>query len=343
MASGKPYTLAAMAKLRLFANLREIAGTSRLEVASDTVGGVIEAAGERFGSEFIRGVETSRVWINGESASMADPVTDDDEVVLIPPVSGGGQPVSAVSAVDLVGLIPIVVAVVAVLANFQSQEIWVATVVAIAAAWAMDLQAVMAARHRVFAGLAVVTASATSAMAAHVLGSAGYALSVGLAVAIGFGWAVAFPRYRQIEAFGPTVMVALFAALGTASLVLAGSAHSPDPSAVDVFLAAIITGVLLGAIVERLPALPLIDPTTVSVLGTVIAAVVAALLWDLDVVSYLLVGIGLAIALVAGRGLSAMLRTGRVALTERPPGILICLDGVALAAAILYPLLVMVF
>jgi hypothetical protein len=54
------------------------------------------------------------------------------------------------------------------------------------------------------------------------------------------------------------------------------------------------------------------------------------------------VGLGIAVALLAGRGLSSMLRTGSVSLTERPPGILVSLDGVALAAAIYYPLLLLV-
>jgi hypothetical protein len=37
-----------------------------------------------------------------------------------------------------------------------------------------------------------------------------------------------------------------------------------------------------------------------------------------------------------------MLRMGRVILTERPPGALVSLDGVVLAAAIYYPLLLLV-
>ncbi|MGA7226949.1 MAG: MoaD/ThiS family protein [Acidimicrobiia bacterium] len=332
-----------MAKLRLFANLREIAGVSRLELPSETVGGIIDAASDKFGPEFRRGVETSRIWINGETASLDDAVGDDDEVVVIPPVSGGGQPVSAISAVDLAGLAPLVVAALAVLANFQSQEIWAATAVAIVAVWAVDLETVQTSRGRAFSGLAVVSTSAMSAMAAHVLGGAGYALSVGLAVAVGFGWAVAFPRYRSVDVFSPTVMVSLFAGLGAASLVLARSSHSPQAQAVDVFLAAVITGILLGAVAERMPAFPLIDPFTVTAIGTILGAVGAALLWDLDVVNYLLVGIGLAVALVAGRGLSSMLRLGRVALSERSPGLLVCIDGVALAAAVLFPLVVMVF
>jgi molybdopterin converting factor small subunit len=332
-----------MAKLRLFANLREIAGTSRLDVPSDTVGGVIEAAAEKFGPEFRRGVETSRVWINGEAASMDDQVAENDEVVLIPPVSGGSQTATTFSAVDLVRFLPIAIAVVAVLANTRGQEIWAAALVAIAGIWAIDLGSVFAARRKEFAPLAVVVTAAGSAMAAHVVGGAGYALSLAIAVAVGLGWAVAFPRYRQVDVFSPTVMVALFAGLGSASLILARSTQSPQESAVDVFLVSAIAGLLLGALVERLPAVPMLDPYSVTAIGAILAALAAALLWDLDLVGYLLVGLGIAVALVAGRGFSSMLRTGRVALTERPPGMLISLDGVVLGASIYYPLLLLIF
>jgi molybdopterin converting factor small subunit len=332
-----------MAKLRLFANLREIAGTSRLDVPSETVGGVIRAAVEKFGPEFEKGVASSRVWINGESAAMTDPVSETDEVVLIPPVSGGSQPAATFSTVDLIGFLPLAVALVAVLANTQGQEVWAAVLVAVAAVWAVDLESTFAARGKPFATLAVVVTASGSALAAHVMGGAGYALSVVVAVAVALGWAVAFPRYRQVDVFSPTLLVSLLAGLGVASLVLARSSHSPEPSAADVFLVAAIAGLLLGALVERLPSLPLLDSYTVTAVGAILAAVLAALIWDLDLVGYLLVGLGIAVALVAGRGFSSMLRTGRVALTQRPPGMLISLDGVVLGAAIFYPLLLLIF
>jgi hypothetical protein len=104
----------------------------------------------------------------------------------------------------------------------------------------------------------------------------------------------------------------------------------------------VIAAVVLGAVVERIPPLPLLDPFSVTALGAVLSAVVAALVWNLDVVAYLLVGLGIAVALLAGRGISSMLRTGRSVLTERPPGTLVALDGIALAAAIYYPLLLLV-
>ena len=328
-----------MARLRLFANLREIAGTSRVDIPGETVGDIIAAASEKYGDDFSAGVETSRVWINGESAALTDAVGESDEVVLIPPVSGGSQPTSVVTTLDLAAFVPLLVAIAAVLANmFGGQEVWAAVIVAIVGAWALDLNWVIGARGRMFAPLAVTVSAATAVMASHVLGGAGYGLSVFLAVAISLGWAVAVPAYRAVEAFSPTLLVSLFASLGSASMILARSSSAADPQSVDVFLAAVIAGVMLGAIVERMPALPLLDPFSVTALGAVLAAVGAAAIWDLDVVGYLLVGLGLAVALVAGRGFSTMLRSGRVALTERPPGILASLEGVAIAAAVFYPL-----
>lgn len=327
-----------MAKLRLFASLREIAGTSRLDVPAATVGEVIETANSKFGSDFERGLETARVWLNGEEASMSDEVGEDDEVVVLPPVSGGSQS-ATMSSADFTAFLPLAVALVAVLANLQGQPIWAAALVAIVAVWAVDMNSAFAARGRDFAPLAVITAAATSTLAAHILGPTGYGISMALAVAIVMGWAVAFEPYRLIEVFAPTLLVGLLGALGSASMILTRSTFTPDPQAIDVFLVASIAGVGLGAVVGRLPSIPFLDRFTTTAIGSVLAAVVAASLWGLDVVGYLLVGLGIAVALVAGQGLSSMLRTGAVVLTERPPGLLSSLDGVVLAAAIYFPLI----
>jgi molybdopterin synthase sulfur carrier subunit len=327
-----------MAKLRLFASLREIAGTSRLDVPADTVGEVIDKAVDKFGPDFARGMETARVWLNGQEASRSDEVGEDDEVVALPPVSGGSQP-AALTPTDLVALLPLGVALVAVVANFQGQPLWAAALVAIAAAWAVDMSTAFAARGRAFAPLAVVTATAASTLAAHILGPTGYGLSMAIAVAVVLGWAVAFPPYRQVEVFAPTLLVGLLGSLGAASMILTRSSFTPDPQAIDVFLVAAIAGVALGALVNRMPALPFLDRFSTTAIAAVLAAVAAASLWDLDVVGYLLVGLGISVALVAGQGLSSMLRTGGVMLTERPPGYLPALDGVVLAAAIYFPLI----
>lgn len=327
-----------MARLRLFANLREIAGASRVDIPGETVAEVVDAAVEKFGPEFERGLATARVWLNGEEATMDAEVAEGDEVVLLPPVSGGSQPATVVPA-DLVGFIPIVVLLIAVLASLQGQAVWAAALVAISGIWAGDLATSFEARGRLFAPLAVVATGAGGAIAAHILGGTGYGLTMALAVAICVGWAVAFSQYRQIDTFSPTLLAGLIAGLGTASLVLSSSAFSPDERTTDIFLVAVIAGVVVGAVVSRLPPMPFLDPLSTTAIVAVLAAVAAAALWDVDIVGYLLVGLGIAISLVAGNGLSSMLRMGKVSLTERPPGPLSALDGIALAAAVYYPLI----
>ena len=79
----------AVATLRLFAAAREAAGTGREEVAGATVGQVLASARTRFGEPFGSVLAACRVWLNGEPAGNDDPVTDGDEVAVLPPVSGG--------------------------------------------------------------------------------------------------------------------------------------------------------------------------------------------------------------------------------------------------------------
>ena len=78
-----------MAVLRLFAAAREAAGTGRDVVAGATVGDVLDAAVARYGEPFERVLVRCKVWRNGEEAARDEPVTDADEVAVLPPVSGG--------------------------------------------------------------------------------------------------------------------------------------------------------------------------------------------------------------------------------------------------------------
>jgi len=322
----------------MFANLREIAGTGRVEIPGDTVAEVIDAATGKYGSDFAAGVEASRIWVNGEEATPDQEVGDDDEIVLLPPVSGGNRPLAVSGNVDPMAFAPFLVALIAVLAAMRGREIWAAGLVAIISVWALDLGAAFSVRGRRFAPLAVTAASAAGAIAAHAAGADGFTLTMALAITVTLGWAVAFPEYRQVDVYAPTAMVTLIGGFAAASMVIADSPSSPDPSLVGVFLVSVIAGTLFGAIVSRMPAIPYLDPITTSAIVAVIGAVVSAMLWEANVVGYLLVGIGIAVALVAGRGLSSMLRRGVVRLTEPSPGVMPSLDGVMLAAAIVYPL-----
>jgi molybdopterin synthase sulfur carrier subunit len=78
-----------VATLRLFAAAREAAGTGRATIPGGTVGAVLEEAVRTFGSGFGEILDHSRVWRNGDPAELGEPVTDSDEVAVLPPVSGG--------------------------------------------------------------------------------------------------------------------------------------------------------------------------------------------------------------------------------------------------------------
>ena len=78
-----------MPLLRLFAAAREAAGTARDDVPGATVEEVLARAVERYGAGFDAVLTTCRVWVNGEEASPDMALNDDDEVAVLPPVSGG--------------------------------------------------------------------------------------------------------------------------------------------------------------------------------------------------------------------------------------------------------------
>lgn len=78
-----------MAILRLFAQAREAAGTGRDVVDGATVDEVLTQARARYADRFGALLPNCRVWVNGEPAEGSDAVGADDEVAVLPPVSGG--------------------------------------------------------------------------------------------------------------------------------------------------------------------------------------------------------------------------------------------------------------
>lgn len=75
--------------LRLFANAREAAGTDRDVIDAATVGAVLDVARQRYGPTFGEILDTCKIWVNGEPVDLDTPVGPDDEVAVLPPVSGG--------------------------------------------------------------------------------------------------------------------------------------------------------------------------------------------------------------------------------------------------------------
>lgn len=78
-----------MPKVRLFAQAREAAGTGSDVLPGATVADVLQAARARYGAAFGDVLDQSRVWVNGEPSDLDVSVDDNDEVAVLPPVSGG--------------------------------------------------------------------------------------------------------------------------------------------------------------------------------------------------------------------------------------------------------------
>jgi len=62
---------------------------SSTDATGSTVGEVLDGLVDRFGSGFSEVLGISRVWRNGEPADATTPVESDDEIAVLPPVSGG--------------------------------------------------------------------------------------------------------------------------------------------------------------------------------------------------------------------------------------------------------------
>jgi MoaD family protein len=82
-------------RLLLFATAREAAGCSRDEFeipVGAPLNDLLDVAVERYGEQFAAVLSTARVWVNGDepTADRASALRDDDEIAVLPPVSGGG-------------------------------------------------------------------------------------------------------------------------------------------------------------------------------------------------------------------------------------------------------------
>lgn len=79
-------------RVRLFAALRELAGSSEVEAEGATVGEVLAVLSARYGERFERVARAGSVVVDGERAEPTMPLSGTHEVALLPPVSGGCAP-----------------------------------------------------------------------------------------------------------------------------------------------------------------------------------------------------------------------------------------------------------
>jgi sulfur-carrier protein len=212
-------------RVRLFAALREAAGTDTTEARAGSVSEVLAELAARFGEPFATRAAVASVLVDGQPARGSDPVADGAEVVLLPPVSGGAgeqtlpRPALGPAALGAAG-VPLVL-----LAGLLAGPGWLAAaVVAVAVAVAVDLTEVLAATSaRPVVVAAALPAVGLPAAAALRPGIGWEAIPVWVAAALLLASAavlVAGRRRRVVAALGATVTVGLVVGLGAVGVVL---------------------------------------------------------------------------------------------------------------------------
>ena len=326
-----------MARVRLFASLREIAGASHVVVEGTTIREVAAALASRYGPEFASRMETSRIWRNGEEGAESDPVADGDELAVIPPVSGGASTGSP--GVGLEGLILAGIAVVLLGANALGTPFLLAVWVGVAALWAADLALASSDGNFKLDYLPLWAAILVSMVATNTLGLQGLGAGLAISMLVAMGWSLVRPESRDLTIISVSVLAALVVSLSVSSILLARVSVSGDGDSKIAGLVVItLLGTLIGRLAERSGA-RMADPYMMSSLAIVLSALAVAYVAGFEVLQWFFLGLVTAGAVIAGRGIGSAFRTGRIRLVARPDGYLTALDGPVLAVALFVPAL----
>lgn len=78
-----------MPTVLFFAQARDVTGARSVHVTGETLGEVLDGLTDRYGQSFADVLRYSKVWINGEPAERSDRLGANDEIAVLPPVSGG--------------------------------------------------------------------------------------------------------------------------------------------------------------------------------------------------------------------------------------------------------------
>ncbi len=322
-----------MATLRLFANLRESAGTDSVDIDASTVAELLDAASDRFGDRFSSGLEAAGVWVNGEQADRATEISTSDEIALIPPVSGGA---TTIASVEIAPGILSVALIFALLAGAWADEKWF-VIVAVGAiiAWVWDASETASAVRDTFVVYPPVIGAAVGGAAAYAWGFSGFAGAVAFGFIVAVTWPVFDKAHRDFRTTAATALVTVLAASASAGLVLIRLIGAHAVAAFVLVTAFALVGAFLaGAYGDKIQS---VDPNVGALLGALLGGLIAGFaIAELDVAAGLLGGVAAAAGVIGGRALGSTLRTGSITHTEDAPGALAMFDGAVLAAPLFW-------
>ena len=321
-----------MARLRLFANLREAAGTGSVEMDAATVGELLAAAEEDFGQAFSAGLPHARVWVNGEPAGAETPLAAGDEVALIPPVSGGALVIDADEGSRVLLAASLVVAL--LLASSISLQAFTIAVVAVAGVWLWDLAGYATARGVVLNAYPLFAAVIAPAWGAYRWGFEGFAFATVLAFAVVLVWALARPEFRAVESLAASGLVVSYVAGGVGTMVLIRLRSTEELAAFLVVVGVAVLAGWVAALVER-KSLAL-DPNIAMLVAAIGTGALVGTQWGPEWNIVFVASVVAAAGLVAGRAIGSLLRSGRIQLLDAAPGYLAMLDGPFMAAGLFW-------
>ncbi len=322
-----------MATLRLFANLRESAGTDTATFDAATVDDLLGQAADRFGAQFASGLDAARVWVNGEQAEPSTPIASSDEVALIPPVSGGALSTPSVDVAPSLLSVALVVSLLAVAWASPSWYVFVA--VGSIVAWVWDVSESAARARDAFVVYPPLIGTVSAATGAYAWGFTGFAAGIAFGVMVSVSWPIFDKSSRDFRMTASTTLVAIIAGSASAGLVLTRLLGTYAVLAfVLVTVFALVGAWIANAYADQLQS---VDANVGALLGALIAGLTAGLaIEELDIAAGLLGGVAAASGVITGRALGSMLRTGALTHTENSPGALSMFDGAVLAGPLFW-------
>ena len=313
-----------MAQLRLFANLRETAGTGRAVFPGNTVQDVLDAAQVAYGSDFTRGMAIAKVWVNGDPATPETAVTDQDEIALIPPVSGGALATRTMDSSG--GLLVLALLAALVISNLVSTPTFVFVVVGTALAWLWDTTDVLRIRSISVNPIPLMIGATATANGAYTWGAVGFAGGIAIAIMLTLAWTVLDPTQRSTQAVAVAMALAVGSSMATGALTMTHLYSIPMVIAAIAIAAS--AGFAAWGVQQSGGEVGGLDPNLGMVLGAVIAGLISGLAAEtLTTTTMILAAAASASGLIAGRSYGSLLRTGSVIHTARAPGLLTMFDS----------------